>query len=274
MGKGGGIVGLVITIIIAVVAGPGALGGGGTGVELPGSFDSFPASDPPGGGTPGGGGVPGAPDPEEELVQFVSFVLDDVQNFWTTSFKAGGQTYPRAELVLFRSQTNSGCGAASSASGPFYCPADQTAYLDLGFFRELRDRFAAPGDFAQAYVLAHEIGHHVQKVTGINDQVRKAQSDDPGKANELSVRQELQADCFAGAWGHSTFERGVLEANDLEEGLAAAASIGDDRIQQQAGRRVDRESFTHGSSEQRVRWFRRGFDSGRAEDCDTFSGDI
>jgi uncharacterized protein len=146
--------------------------------------------------------------------------------------------------------------------------------MDLAFFRELRDRFGAPGDFAQAYVIAHEIAHHVQKVTGINDRVRKAQQEDPDAANELSVRQELQADCLSGVWGHSTYERGILESGDLEEGLRAASSIGDDAIQRQAGGRVNPESFTHGSSEQRVKWFRRGFDSGRAEDCDTFSGDV
>jgi predicted metalloprotease len=286
LGRGGGLggmpiprgkAGLVVMAVLVVMSllGGGSVlgGGGGTGVELPSQFDRFPSGDPPSGST-GAGGVPGAPDAEEDLVQFVSFVLDDVQGHWTKSFKESGQTYARAELVLFRSQTDSGCGAASAASGPFYCPLDQTAYLDLSFFRELRERFGAPGDFAQAYVLAHEIGHHVQKVTGINDRVRRAQSEDRDQANELSIRQELQADCLAGVWGHSTFERGILESGDLEEGLAAAASVGDDRIQKQSSGRVNPETWTHGSAEQRTRWFRKGFDSGLAEDCDTFSGDV
>jgi predicted metalloprotease len=264
---GGGVVGIVVTVLILLLS-----GGSGGGIQLPSSYDSLPASDP---AAPGAGdSVPGAPDPEKRAVQFVSFVLDDVQNFWTEQFKKGGTTYPRAQLVLFRDGVRTACGGASSATGPFYCPADQTAYLDLGFFKELSARFSAPGDFAQAYVIAHELGHHVQKVTGVEGRVRKAQQEDSGSVNELSIRMELQADCLAGVWGHSTYERGILDAGDLEEGLTAAASVGDDRIQKQATGRVNQETWTHGSSEQRTRWFRAGFDSGDPDRCDTFSGEI
>lgn len=198
----------------------------------------------------------------------MSFVLDDTQATWSRILTDGG--YREAQMVLFRDAVQSACGFAQSATGPFYCPGDQKVYLDLSFFDELHRRFGAPGDFAQAYVIAHEIGHHVQTLLGIEDQVRQAQGSRPGQANELSVRMELQADCFAGVWGHSTAERGILEGGDVEEGLNAAAAIGDDRIQQMSRGTVIPDSFTHGSSEQRVDWFRRGFDSGNPEDCDTF----
>jgi predicted metalloprotease len=263
---GGGIVGVVVTVLILL------LSGGGGGIQLPQSYDSLPATDaaPPGSGD----SVPGAPDPEKRTVQFVSFVLDDVQKFWGDQFAKAGSQYPRAQLVLFRDGVRTGCGSASAASGPFYCPADQTVYVDLGFFKELATRFDAPGDFAQAYVIAHEIGHHVQKVTGVESRVRKAQGEDSGSSNDLSIRMELQADCLAGVWGHSTYERGILEAGDLEEGLTAAASVGDDRIQKQATGRINQETWTHGSSEQRARWFRAGFDSGDPDRCDTFTSEI
>jgi predicted metalloprotease len=207
---------------------------------------------------------------EEELVDFMSFVLDDAQATWSQILARDG-VYQNTRMVLFRGAMQSACGFAQSATGPFYCPADQKVYLDLSFFDELRRRFGAPGDFAQAYVIAHEIGHHVQTLLGIESEVRQAQGARPGQANQLSVRMELQADCFAGVWGHSTAQRGILEGGDVEEGLNAAAAIGDDRIQKMSRGRVMPESFTHGSSEQRVRWFRRGLTSGRPEDCDTFS---
>jgi hypothetical protein len=205
---------------------------------------------------------------EEELVDFMSFVLDDTQSTWS-ELLAG--RYREAQMVLFRDMDRSACGFAQSATGPFYCPGDEKVYLDLGFFDELHRRFGAPGDFAQAYVIAHEIGHHVQTLLGIEAQVRQAQGSRPGQANDLSVLMELQADCFAGVWGHSAAERGILESGDVEEGLNAAASIGDDRIQQMGGGAVMPESFTHGSSAQRVTWFRKGLASGNPEDCDTFS---
>ena len=181
--------------------------------------------------------------------------------------------YRPAKLVLFREVVQSGCGTAQSAMGPFYCPLDEKAYIDLGFYEDLRSRFGAKGgDFAQAYVLAHELGHHVQHVLGIDEHVRRAQQQRPDMQNPLSVRMELQADCFAGVWGHATQQRSILEAGDLEDALNAASAIGDDRIQQRMGGGVQPESFTHGSAEQRVQWFRRGFESGKPESCDTFAG--
>jgi predicted metalloprotease len=211
------------------------------------------------------------PDPqrdaqEEPLVKFVSFVLDDTQATWQKLLPE----YRRAKLVLFRDGIDSACGFAETASGPFYCPGDEKVYVDLAFYEELKQRFGAPGDFAQAYVIAHEIGHHVQNVTGIEPKVRQRQQARPSEANALSVRMELQADCFAGVWGHSTAQRSILEGGDVEEGLGAASAIGDDRIQGQAGRRVNPESFTHGSSRQRVAWFKRGLETGDVRQCDTF----
>lgn len=207
---------------------------------------------------------------EETLARFMSFVLDDAQNNWARIFTAGNAQYPRARLVLFRDEVNTGCGGAQSASGPFYCPADSKVYIDLGFYDELRKRFGAPGDFAQAYVLAHEIGHHVQNVLGTERQMRRLQQSNPGARNELSVRLELQADCFAGIWGRHAQEAGRLEQGDIEEALSAASAVGDDRISKMTGSSIRPESFTHGSAAQRMEWFRRGFDSGTVESCDTF----
>jgi uncharacterized protein len=208
---------------------------------------------------------------EEPEVQFVSFVLDDAQHTWARIIQSEGLQYHDAKLVLFRDGTQSGCGPAQSAMGPFYCPLDEKVYIDLGFYDELRRRFGAPGDFAQAYVLAHELGHHVQHLLGTDAKVREAQQQNPDMANQLSVRLELQADCYAGVWGHSTAQRDILERGDVEEGLGAAAAVGDDRIQRQATGHVNVDSFTHGSSEQRVSWFKRGFDSGQVDACDTFA---
>jgi predicted metalloprotease len=210
---------------------------------------------------------------DEKLVQFVSFVLDDVQKTWAEDFKKRGKVYPHAKLVLFTDEVRTACGGAESASGPFYCPGDHKAYIDLSFYREMKERFQAPGDFAQAYVIAHELGHHVQNVLGIESKMRSLQSAHPGQANAYSVKLELQADCFAGIWGHSTEQRNILEQGDVEEALNCAAAIGDDRLQKQARGRVTPDTFTHGSSEQRVRWFKRGMQSGKIEDCDTFSAD-
>ncbi len=205
--------------------------------------------------------------------EFVSFVLDDVQNFWTEQFRSSDRTYERAQLVLYERGTDTaGCGFGAAAAGPFYCPADRKVYLDLSFFDELAARFGAPGDFAQAYVLAHEIAHHVQNELGISAQVRTEQQSDPDAANDLSVRLELQADCLSGVWAHSAYGADLLESGDLEEGLQAAAAVGDDALQSGAGAPVNSETWTHGSSDQRVRWFRTGFDSGDANTCDTFSG--
>jgi len=223
-------------------------------------------------GGPAGQTVPRASSPEEDkLVQFVSFVLDDDQKTWTEIFAKSGKTYRHAKLVLFTDQVRSGCGFAETAMGPFYCPADEKVYIDLGFYRELRDRFGAPGEFAEAYVIAHELGHHVQKLLGISDQVGNLQQQRPGSANKLSVNLELQADCLAGVWGHTAAQRNLLNPGELDDGLRAAAAVGDDRIQKQATGRVNPETWTHGSSEQRAQWFRTGFDSGDMGRCDTFN---
>ena len=207
---------------------------------------------------------------EERLVQFVSFVLDDVQNTWRSILCDRHVPYEDAKLVLFRDATRSGCGTAESTMGPFYCPLDEKVYIDLGFYDELQRRFGAPGDFAEAYVLAHELGHHVQHLLGIDAQARRLQRDNPGSANAVSVRLELQADCFAGIWGHTTEQRRLLQQGDVEEGLNAAAAVGDDRLQRAATGHVNAETFTHGTSAQRVAWFKRGLTTGKIEACDTF----
>jgi predicted metalloprotease len=204
---------------------------------------------------------------EDREVKFVSFVLDDVQHTWEKLLPAAGATYRHAKLDLFRDSIRSGCGEAESATGPFYCPADEKVYIDLGFFDELRQRFGAPGEFAQAYVLAHEIGHHVQKILGIESKARRMMQANPGQAKQVSVQLELQADCFAGVWGHSTEQRSIIDQNDVAAGLRAAAAVGDDRLQRMATGHVNPESFNHGSSAQRVAAFRRGLDSGEPSAC-------
>ena len=215
------------------------------------------------------------PDPqrdarEEPTVQFVSFVLDDVQKTWTGILQQQGVPYEHAKLVLFRDLTSSGCGRAEAATGPFYCPADEKVYIDLGFYDELQRRFGAPGQFAQAYVLAHELGHHVQNLLGIERKVRNLQGQSPGARNELSVRLELQADCLAGVWAHSTQQRNLLEAGDVQSALGAAAAVGDDRLQRVTRGTVSPDSFTHGTSAQRMEWFQRGMSGGTVEACNTF----
>jgi predicted metalloprotease len=207
---------------------------------------------------------------EKPLVEFVTFVLNDAQETWTKVFSQQGASYRHAKLVLFRDAIDSGCGDAQSASGPFYCPADEKVYIDLGFYDELKERFGAPGQFAEAYVLAHEIGHHVQNLLGVSDKVRDAQESNPRLARQFSQQLELQADCFAGVWGHSTQQRNLLETGDLDSALGAAAAVGDDRIQRMSGRGVNPETFTHGSSAQRKAWFERGFQQGTVEACNTF----
>jgi predicted metalloprotease len=209
---------------------------------------------------------------EEKLKQFIGFVLDDVQVTWDQALpEQAGTQYEHARLVLFRDAIESACGFAEAATGPFYCPGDHRVYIDLGFYQDLAARFGAPGDFAQAYVLAHEIGHHVQTLLGTEARLRQLQGGRPAQANDLSVRFELQADCYAGVWGSSAAERGKLETGDVDEGLNAAAAVGDDRIQRMSTGRVSPERFTHGSSEQRSQWFRQGLRSGRLSACDTFA---
>lgn len=231
-----------------------------------------------GGGT-GGGTAPGSALPvpvdvadEEEQVRFMSFVLDDLQDFWGRTFRQSDISYPEAKLVLYREAVDSACGYAPSAVGPFYCPGDNRVYLDLSFYDELQQRYGAPGDFAQAYVLAHEIGHHVQNRLGYLAESQRLQQSRPGSANEVSVATELMADCYAGVWAASVDSRGILERGDLEEGLRAAAAVGDDTLARRAGHIPNQETFTHGTAEQRSGWFRKGFDSGDPNACNTFDG--
>jgi predicted metalloprotease len=261
---GGGLIGVIATVLILVL-------GGGGGYDVGKPFDPFPAQTQP---ADNAERMDTAPDASSQLIDFLSFVTGDLQKFWAADFQKADRPFEPTKLVIFTGSTSTGCGQGSAATGPFYCPPDRRIYVDLGFFRELANRFQAPGDFAQAYVLAHEYGHHVQTLTRITEQVDRASQENPDQRNALSVRVELQADCLAGVWAHSTFERGLLEEGDLEEGLNAAASVGDDRIQAAATGRISPETFTHGTAEQRAAWFKRGFEDGDASACDTFSGDI
>jgi len=208
---------------------------------------------------------------ETKLRELTAVVLADTEDAWHEILPRQGVEYVEPTLVLFSGAVDSACGQAESAMGPFYCPSEQKVYIDLSFYDELATRFGAPGDFAQAYVIAHEFGHHVQTLLGIEGKVRRAMEQSPSQEKELSVRLELQADCLAGVWGHGTAERNILENGDVEKGLAAAAAVGDDRLQRMQTGHVNPDAFTHGSSAERVAWFKRGYTSGRPEDCDTFS---
>ncbi len=257
LGGGGlGIVGFLILLVVSLV----------TGRNYIGAYLSSGSSAP----TTQAGPQRPVSQQEDRSAQLVSFVLDDAQKTWTAIFAAQGLQYRHAKLVLYRGATYSGCGTAQAATGPFYCPADEKIYMDLDFWDELR-RFGASGEFAQSYVVAHELGHHVQKLLGIEGKVRRLQQQDPAERNPLSVDLELQADCFAGVWGHSTEQRGIVHEADVDAGLKAAAAVGDDHLQRMAGRAVSPESFTHGSSAQRVEWFRRGLDQGTIGACNTFA---
>ena len=268
MGRaGGGGLGMVVLIIVFLLLSRGCGGAGG-----------FPVD-------PGTGAFPQAPSaspssdleatPSDDAGKFVDFVAGDVDATWKRLFQESGKTYEQPVIVLYEQGVQSACGGTPSTVGPFYCPLDKKVYLDLVFMEQLQQRLGAKGDFAQAYIVAHEIAHHVQNLLGVMKDVDLARQENPDEANELSVRLELQADCLAGIWGHSAYaQQDLLEQGDLEEGLNAAAAVGDDRIQQQAGGRVDPEAFTHGSGEQRVTWFKKGFESGDPTACDTFAGDI
>jgi predicted metalloprotease len=257
MAGGGGIGMLILVLIISFISGRNPL-------EL---MQQVEQAAPPPDAAPAG--APPADDPQ---AQMISAVLADTEDTWRRIFKENGATYEDPRLVLFDGQVRSACGVASASVGPFYCPADRNVYLDLSFFRELDQRFGAPGDFAQAYVVAHEVGHHVQTLLGTSDRVHAARSRmSETQANDLSVRQELQADCYAGVWANHANQRNWLEQGDVEEGLRAAAAIGDDRLQRRSQGYVVPESFTHGSSEQRQRWLQRGLQSGDMRQCDTFS---
>lgn len=254
---------LLIILVISLFLGINPL-------ELLGPISSVPSQGP----------AAGSPTPieaqggtqDDPQADFVRAVLGDTEDTWQRIFRSGGRDYQVPRLVLFRGQVGSACGYASAAVGPFYCPADRKVYLDLSFFDDLSQRFGAPGEFARAYVIAHEIGHHVQTLLGVAEQVRREGARlSPEQRNGLSVRQELQADCLAGVWGHFAARRGLVDTRDIEAGLRAAAAIGDDRMQRRAQGYVVPEAFTHGSSAQRTRWFRRGLDSGEAGQCDTFA---
>ncbi|MBA2700626.1 MAG: neutral zinc metallopeptidase [Chloroflexi bacterium] len=252
---GGGIGGIIVFVVFLLFSGV-LNGGSGSGL---------------GGLSGGGAGQPGGTlNPQNDTDQFVAATVADIQAFWGDTFTTSGRDYPETKLVLFEGQTQSGCGPASSATGPFYCPADQKVYLDLGFFDELKTRFGAQGgDLAIAYVIAHEFGHHIQTVLGISESAQQQAQQDPSRANDLSVRQELQADCLAGVWVHSNVAD--LEAGVINEALSAASAVGDDRIQQSTTGRIDPEGWTHGSAEQRTQWFSAGYRSGNTDDCDTFA---
>lgn len=254
MAVGGGLGGLVLILLVSALTGTNPL-------DLINS--TSPTSDTV---------APGEAPANDPQAQFVSVVLRSTEMVWGRLFDENRQTYEAPVLVLFNEATQSACGLGRAAMGPFYCPSDRKVYLDLSFFRELDERFGAPGDFAQAYVVAHEVGHHVQTLMGLSDRLQAArQRAGEREGNALSVRQELQADCYAGVWGHYAAGDGLLEPGDAEEGLRAAAAIGDDRLQRQSQGTVVPESFTHGSSEQRVEWLRRGLDSGRVDACNTFA---
>ena len=252
--------GSIVVLLVALFFGRNYLGLGSSSGRTGASYTS-------------GSGISPGNDPDAELVDFINFVLEDVQATWDKELPDQlGKPYRPVRLVLFSEAIDSACGYASAAIGPFYCPGDKKAYIDLTFYGELDRRFGAPGDFAQAYVIAHEIGHHIQNLLGTSARVHRERARmSKVDANALTVRLELQADCLAGVWAHSTNERDVLEKGDLEEGLQAATAIGDDTLQKRARGRVTPETFTHGSSAQRVRWFKRGFDSGKVADCDTFN---
>ena len=266
-GRGGGMakggIGVILIAVVAMFLGLdpsmvlGLLGGGGQTATSPQVSQQAPAKRPPEG---------------DQMAKFVSVVLADTEDTWTGLFKQSGSQYKVPKLVLFRGAVQSACGRAEAAMGPFYCPGDQKVYIDLAFFDDLQRRFNAPGEFARAYVIAHEVGHHVQNLLGIADKVdaqRKRLSE--VEYNKLQVRMELQADCLAGIWAHhANRTRNILERGDVEAAMAAATAIGDDRLQQQSRGYVTPESFTHGSSQQRVRWFRRGLDSGQIAQCNTF----
>jgi predicted metalloprotease len=254
-----GIGGPIVLLVLGLIFGRDFIGSGTT--EGPSAQSSS------------GEVAPANESPEEQReVQFVSFVLDSAQAVWSrVAPRRLGTDWHDAKLVLFRDGTQTGCGVGQTAMGPFYCPSDEKVYLDLSFFDELRTQFGAPGEFAQAYVIAHELGHHVQHLQGLDQQVRRAQQSNSGDANALSVRLELQADCYAGVFGHEMQNENILDPRDLDDGLRAAAAVGDDRLQREATGRVTPDSFTHGTSAQRANWFRRGFDTGDPKACDTFS---
>jgi predicted metalloprotease len=259
IGGGAGVLGIIVALAVVLLG-----GGSGSGFEIPAGFD---------GGTqaPAGEPIPAGQDPDAELKDFSTYVFNDVQGSWQRTFETAGRPYERAKVVFYDGRVDTACGSASAAVGPFYCPGDRYVYLDLSFFDDMERQLGAPGDFAWAYVIAHEVGHHIQQQLGTSAEVDQIRRSDPDKANDASVRLELQADCYAGVWARGVFDQ--LEPGDLDEAITASEAVGDDRLQQQAGQRINPDSFTHGSSEQRRRWFERGRAQGEPADCDTFSAE-
>jgi uncharacterized protein len=254
-----GVVGVLVFLAIQLL-------GGGSAFSVPPGFED-------GATAPASGDIPPSQDPDRDLADFSEYVFLDAQEMWEQTFAAQRRPYRRAQLVLYRAAVNTGCGSASSAVGPFYCPGDGRVYLDLSFYRDMQQQLGAGGDFAWAYVIAHEVGHHVQRELGTSDEVRNLQRESPDQANPLSVRLELQADCYAGVWANTVFEAGELDPGDIDEAIRASEAVGDDRLQGRARGSIDPDSFTHGSSEQRARWFNTGRESGEPAACDTFSPD-
>jgi predicted metalloprotease len=257
---GVGLVGVIVYLVFQVLSGGGSTGAFGVDNQ----FGPSPQA-------PGATGIPAAQDPERDLKEFSSYVFTRTLDTWGELFADDGHSFRRAKLVLYRDAVATGCGDASSAVGPFYCPVDQRVYLDLSFYHDMESELGAPGDFAWAYVIAHEVGHHVQQQLGTSDEVSRLRREQPGESNALSVRLELQADCYAGVWAHTVFAAGDLDKGDVREAVRASAAVGDDRLQRRATGQVDPDSFTHGTSEQRASWFNRGRDSGEPAECDTFS---
>jgi uncharacterized protein len=259
-GGGLGIAGLLVFLLITLI------GGGDSGFSVDNQF---------GGGVeaPGQAPIPAGQDPDRDLKDFSVYVFNNAQRSWESAFRQQGRGYEHAKLVLYRGGVSTGCGSASSAVGPFYCPADRRVYLDLSFYRDMSQQLGANGDFAWAYVIAHELGHHVQQQLGTSDEVHRLQGEDRETANDLSVRLELQADCYAGVWGNTVYKAGDLEQGDVEEAVTASEAVGDDRLQRRATGTVDPDSFTHGTSAQRAKWFETGQRGGEPADCDTFSVD-
>ena len=258
-GGGMGIGGFILLLIISLITGRNYFfSGGGSANDQPG---------------PSSGPIEQSPT-EERDVRLISFVLDDAQRTWAQIFAEHGRQYRHAKLVLYRDITYSGCGTAQATTGPFYCPEDEKVYIDLSFWRELKRFGGDTGDFAQAYVIAHELGHHIQKLLGIEQRMRRLSQEDEGEQNPLSVDLELQADCFAGVWGHSTQQRNIVHPEDISGALRAAAAVGDDHLQRMTGRAVSPESWTHGSSAQRQEWFKRGIEEGEVNSCLTFDGKL
>jgi predicted metalloprotease len=265
LGGGAGVVVVLVVIALQVLG-----GGSGGGFDVGQVFG--PAAQAPGAGNPQP--IPRAEDPQRDLKDFSVYVFEDTQRTWAATFENEGKPYEHAHLVLYSGAVQTGgCGSATSAVGPFYCPGDQRVYLDLSFYEDMRRQLGAPGDFAWAYVIAHEMGHHVQQQLGTSDEVSRETRQNPGDANQLSVRLELQADCYAGVWASTVFKQGDLQKGDLQEAFNAAEAVGDDRLQRQATGTVNPDTFTHGTSEQRRRWFDSGYESGDPANCDTFSAD-